>query len=256
MSDSDKIKYPLISIITIVFNNKDNLIKTIKSVREQTYKNIEYIIIDGGSTDGTADIIKENTDIIYKWVSEPDKGIYDAMNKGLRAATGDYVLYMNAGDEIYSPETLSKIIQPSDKVDFYYGDTELTDTSGKSYGKRTLKTPPDNLTWKKMIDGMVVTHQSIIAKRVICPEYDLKYPYCADIDWTIKVLKKSKKTVNTKKILSKFLIGGYSRKNTIKSLKERYRILRTHFNIFAVLLNHVKLSFKFGIYIIRNKRIL
>ena len=95
-----------LSIITIVYNNKDNLIKTIKSVREQTYKNIEYIIVDGGSTDGTVDVIKQNPDLIAKYITEPDDGIYDAMNKGLKLATGDYLWFMNSGDEIYANDTV------------------------------------------------------------------------------------------------------------------------------------------------------
>lgn len=247
---------PKVSIITVIFNNKENFIKTLKSVKSQDYNNIEYIIIDGGSTDGTLDIIKQNESLIDKWISEPDRGIYDAMNKGINLATGDYIWFLNGGDMIYSDNTLNEIFSQEKNSDVYYGDTELVDDEGKSYGKRKLKTPPENLTWKSMLDGMVVTHQSLIIKKGIIPQYDLNYRHCADIDWTIKVLKSSKKITNTHKTISKFLLGGYSRKNTINSLLERIKILSRYFNIFYVLLNHIKLAYKFIIHIIKYRKIL
>jgi len=254
---NNKNKYtPKVSIITIVFNNRDNFTKTINSVRKQSYPNIEYIIVDGGSKDGTIDIIKQNEDIISGWISEPDKGIYDAMNKGIKMATGDYLWFLNGGDMIYSENTLYEVFSSRENADVYYGDTELVDEEGKSFGRRKLKTPPENLTWRNMIDGMVITHQSLIIKKGVVTEYDLNYRHCADIDWTIKVLKKSKIIVNTKKIISSFLLGGYSRKNTISSLVERIKILSRHFNIFYVLLNHVKLAFKFIFHIIKYRKIL
>ena len=248
--------FPIVSIITITFNNRSNLAKTITSVKSQDYKNIEYIIIDGGSNDGSVEIIKENESIISKWVSESDNGIYDAMNKGINFAKGDYVWFLNAGDVIHSPNTIKEIFSLSANADVYYGDTELVDDSGKSFGKRKLKTPPEKLSWKKMIDGMIITHQSLIIKRSLIPLYDLNYKFCADIDWTITVLQNSKNVFNTKMIISNFLMGGYSRANTIKSLKERYKILSKYFNPVYVFLNHIKLGFIFIGHIIRNRKIL
>jgi len=254
---NENIKYnPKVSIITVVYNNKDNFIKTLNSVKSQNYSNIEYIVIDGGSTDGTLDVIKQNENVINKWISEPDKGIYDAMNKGIKLSTGNYIWFLNGGDMIYSDNTLNKIFSTYQNADVYYGDTELVDNEGKSYGKRKLKTPPKNLKWKNMIDGMVVTHQSLILKKDVVFNYDLKYIHCADIDWAIKILKNSETIINTHKTISKFLLGGYSRKNTISSLLERIKILSKHFNIFYVLLNHVKLAFKFIIHIIKYRKIL
>lgn len=247
---------PKVSIITVVYNNKINFIKTLNSVKRQDYSNIEYIVIDGGSTDGTLDVIKQNESVISKWISETDKGIYDAMNKGINLATGDYIWFLNGGDMIHSDNTLNEIFSTGENADVYYGDTELVDDEGKSYGKRKLKTPPENLSWRSMIDGMVVTHQSLIIKKEIIPQYNLKFKHCADIDWTIKILKSSKVIINTHKIISRFLLGGYSRKNTISSLFERIKILSKHFNIFYVLLNHIKLAFKFIIHIIKYRKIL
>ncbi|MEI7483284.1 MAG: glycosyltransferase family 2 protein [Ignavibacteriota bacterium] len=248
--------YPKVSFITIVFNNKENLRKTLTAIRNQTYVNKETVIIDGGSTDGTLDIIAEFRDIISYSVSEKDNGIYDAMNKGLRAATGDFVWFMNSGDLPYGDDTLMNVFKTDKEGDVYYGDTEMVDDDGKSYGNRTLKVPPKELNWKKMINGMIVSHQSMIVRKAVCVEYDLSYRYVADIDWAIKVLKKSTKVINTNLTLSKFLIGGYSRQNTIESLKERFNLLCRHFNCVRVLLNHVKLSFRFIVYIIRKRKLL
>jgi glycosyltransferase involved in cell wall biosynthesis len=247
---------PKVSIVTVVYNNKHNFNKSLESVKSQDYSNIEYIVIDGGSTDGTFDVIKQNEKIIDKWISEPDKGIYDAMNKGINIATGNYIWFLNGGDMIYSDTTLNDIFSTGENADVYYGDTELVDDEGKSYGKRKLKIPPENLTWKNMIDGMVVTHQSLIIKKEIIPQYDLEFKHCADIDWTINILKSSNVIINTHKIISRFLLGGYSRKNTISSLLERIKILSRHFNIFYVFLNHIKLAFKFIIHIIKYRKIL
>jgi len=247
---------PKVSIITVVYNNKVNLSGTIDAIRKLEFRNIEYIIIDGGSTDGTKDVIESNKDFITISVSEKDNGIYDAMNKGLMLATGEYVWFINAGDMPYCNDILNQIFVLEKNADVYYGDTEMIGENGESFGKRTLKVPPKILTWKNMIDGMVISHQSLIVRKSICSEYDTKLKFVADIDWTIKFLKKSSKTVNTELIISKFLIGGYSRIYTMASLRERYRMLCGYFNPMHVLLNHVKLSFKFIIYIIRRRKLL
>jgi len=248
--------HPKVSIITVVFNNKVNLTKTITAIRNLKYNNLEYVVIDGASTDGTLDVINSNKDIINYFISEKDSGIYDAMNKGLKASTGDYVWFMNSGDIPADDEVFNKIFAEVNDADVYYGDTEMVDENGLSYGNRTLKIPPKELSWKKMIDGMLVSHQSMIAKRSLCEQYNINYRFVADIDWAIKLLKNSSKVVNTNLTLSKFLIGGYSRQYTIKSLKERFRMLCTHFNCMHVILNHIKLSFKFTVYIIKRRKLL
>ncbi len=245
-----------ISVITVVYNNRDNFIKTLENIKNQSYKNIEYIVIDGGSTDGTLEVIKSNNQYIKKWISEKDKGIYDAMNKGINLAEGEYICFMNAGDVFHDSDTLKKIFDSCEDADVYYGDTELVDETGKSWGNRQLKKTPENLTWKSMIDGMVVTHQSFVIRKSLIEMYDLKYIHCADIDWTIKVLKKANKICNTKLIITTFLMGGYSRKNTVKSLIERFGILSEHFGVIRVIINHFKLAYIFIVHIIKNRRIL
>jgi glycosyltransferase involved in cell wall biosynthesis len=247
---------PLVSIITVTYNNKTNLEKTVKSIKSLNYTNREFIIIDGGSNDGSVESIKNYKEVISKWVSEEDKGIYDAMNKGIRLAAGNYLWFMNAGDEIFDKNILNEIFNLKENADVYYGDTELVNSEGKSYGKRKLKRPPEKLTWEKMINGMVVTHQSMIVKKSLSPLYNTDYKFCADIDWTINLLKKSVNIINTHKTFCKFQLGGYSRKNTLASLKERFNILTKHFSYVNVIYHQILLGFRFLGHIIRNRKIL
>lgn len=104
-------KHPLVSIITVCYNAKDTIESTINSIRDQVYDNIEYIVVDGDSTDGTKEIIEQNRDAINIYISEPDKGLYYAMNKGLDIANGEYVWFMNSGDRIPHSNTLLKIME-------------------------------------------------------------------------------------------------------------------------------------------------
>lgn len=247
--------YPKVSIITVVLNRKSEFKKTMRSVSGQTYPNIEYIVVDGGSKDGTLDIIKSAGEKICVWISEPDRGIYDAMNKGLKLATGEYVWFMNAGDEVYSKEVLREIYDANPDCDVYYGDTELINDKGGSLGLRTLKKPPRSMTWRSMKYGMMIGHQSTIFRKSAVSEYDIKYRYCADIDWTIRGLKNCAKIVNTGKVLSKYLVGGFSKVNTVESIKERFIILKTHFGLIPNLINHVPISFRFLISVIRKEQI-
>ncbi|WAC41743.1 glycosyltransferase [Pedobacter sp. SL55] len=125
-----------ISIITINFNNQLGLEKTILSVINQTIKPFEYIIIDGGSTDGSKEIIESYSQSIQFWVSETDHGVYHAMNKGIEKATGDYLLFLNAGDRLYQNETIERVLSKmEDNVDLYYGDTEYEEPSRPNYIK-------------------------------------------------------------------------------------------------------------------------
>ncbi len=244
---------PKISIITVVFNGANTLEATIKSIINQTYTNIEYIIIDGSSNDGTLDIIKKFDAKISKWISEPDKGIYDAMNKGIHISTGDYVWFMNSGDEIANSKVLENIILLNLDSDIYFGDTIMIDSYGNEIGNRRL-TPPEKLNWKSFKRGMLVSHQSFIAKKEIIQPYNLAYKFSADFEWCLLAMKKAKQITNTHLILSKFLDGGITKQNIIPGLKERFKIMVKQYGIIPTCYNHIFIGFKFFLFLMKNKR--
>ena len=250
------INQPLFSIITITYNAAQTIERTAKSIANQTYKNIEYIIIDGASTDDTLKRLKPFREYISLIISEKDGGLYEAMNKGLRAAKGDYVWFINSGDEVATPTTLTEIVEllPSyDLPDVIYGDTLMTDNDGKVIGGRRL-TPPKKLTWKSFRMGMLVSHQAFIAKRALAPLYDERYRFSADFDWCVRILKNSQLVLNTHFTLARFLDGGITKHNIAAGLRERFRIMTHHYGLIITLLCHIPISIKFFFYIIINKR--
>lgn len=234
---------PKITIITVVYNGQTLIERTIKSVLSQDYTNVEYIIIDGASSDSTLSIIEKHKSKIAEIVSEKDNGIYDAMNKGLKLATGDYVLFINAGDEFYANETLTSVFNLGE-ADVYYGNTAVVDGKGVALGDRRL-TPPEQLNWKSLKFGMCVSHQSFIAKRVLCDAYDLNYAVSSDIDWVINVLKKASKITNTKNYIAKFLAGGTSYTRMKLALKERFAIMSKHYGFVSTLFNHAYIFLRY-----------
>ena len=230
---------PKVSIITVTYNCGEFLEGTLKSIFEQNANIYELIIIDGGSTDSTLSIIKKFENLITHWISEPDNGIYDAMNKGISLTNGEYLLFLNAGDSFYENNTLEKIpFEQYPSADIFYGETVILNDKGKQLGFRRKKLP-HNLTWKSFKKGMVVCHQSIMVKKEIVPMYDLKFKYAADIDWVIKSLKASTQIIFTKTIISNFVEGGFSSQNFKKSWLDRFHILNEYFGIFQSLMSHM-----------------
>ena len=244
---------PTLSVITIVYNNAPDIERTMLSVFQQSYPNIEYIVIDGASNDGTTDVINLYRSRIARFVSEPDKGIYDAMNKGLSLATGDYVLFMNSGDEIYDKETVTKIFATAKNADIYYGETEMYNQNWESLGTRRHKTP-ENFNWKSFKYGMSISHQAIYVKRSLAEPFDLNYKYSADIDWIIKAAKKSSSIVNTHIYVAKYLVGGISKQKHLESLKERFRVFNKYYGVLPNLINHLVIAFNLAIYFTRHRR--
>ncbi|WP_036602352.1 glycosyltransferase family 2 protein [Olivibacter sitiensis] len=245
---------PLLSVITVVYNNARDIERTIQSVIEQSYyPYIEYIIIDGASTDGTLAILDKYKPQIHTLVSEKDSGIYDAMNKGLRMATGKYVLFMNSGDEIYEKDTVEKVFATYPDADIYYGETEMIDDNGHSLGRRRHKSP-DKFDWKSFKYGMNISHQAIYIKRSITTPYDRRYTLSADIDWIIKAAKKAQTIINTHRYVAKYLVGGMSKKRHWQSLKERFTIFCRHYGFLPTILNHVIIAFNLLGYYIKHGR--
>ncbi len=233
---------PQISIITVVYNGGALLEKTILSVLSQTYTNIEYIIVDGKSTDGTLSIIEKYKSKIAKVISEKDNGLYHAMDKGLKLATGKYVWFMNCGDQINDEKTVERIFEKNVDADIYYSDTALIDEQGKYLSllsEVSHNTAPDPLTPQAMSRGMAVCHQSFIVKRSIAPAFDLHYKISADIDWVIKCLKQSSANCKLSFCLSKFLVGGISSQNKWRAVRERFVLYTKHFGLSRNLYNHI-----------------
>ncbi|MBR4271795.1 MAG: glycosyltransferase [Bacteroidales bacterium] len=242
-----------ISIITVVYNSEKYIRRTIESIVGQDYPAIEYIIIDGKSKDSTMQIVNEYRDRIAVVISEPDKGLYDAMNKGLRLATGSYVLYINSGDALSSPTLLSDIFNdvPADS-DVIYGDTQITDEDGNILHNRRHR-PPEHLTWRDYKRGMLVCHQSFIAKRTLCNEYDTQYRYAADFDWCLNILLKSRVVTNYGKDISLFMDGGQTKRTIVPGLKERYRIMCKYYGKAKATFWNFILGVKFGWWMIWHK---
>ncbi len=255
VNTQNQYKYPLISIITVVYNSELYIEKTILSIINQDYAKIEFIIVDGGSTDKTIEIIKKYEKFVTKWISEKDNGLYDAMNKGINMASGDYLWFINSGDEVYSNTVLNEIFQNGSKLpDVIYGETEIIDYKGQIIGMRRHSIP-EKLNWKSLKYGMLVCHQSILVKKEIVVEYNLNYKYSSDFEWLIRVLKKAETVHNSRLILSKFMDGGQTSRTLLPGLKERFRIMVTYYGFIITTLNHFILAIKLVFFYLKNKRI-
>lgn len=244
---------PLLSVITVVFNNEKDIERTMLSVLNQTYLNIEYLVIDGKSTDGTLEIVKKYRSRLAVLISEKDTGIYDAMNKGLAKASGEYVVFMNSGDEFYEKDTVKTVFASAPDADIYYGETEMIGQNLQSLGQRRHKTPK-NFTWRDFKYGMSVSHQAIFIRRKLVENYDLKYQLSSDIDWILTAAKKARKIVNVYLYVAKYLVGGISKKWHFQSLKERFAIMRKHYGLLPTVFNHFVIAFNLSWYWLMNRR--
>ena len=244
---------PKLSVITIVYNNVRDIERTMLSVLNQNYPDIEYIVIDGKSTDGTVQIIEKYRGQLSNFISEPDKGIYDAMNKGLALATGDYVLFMNSGDEIYNSDTVSRVFSSEPDADIYYGETEMFDQEWHSIGQRRHRAPK-TFTWKSFQQGMSVSHQAIYIRRALTEPFDSVYQLSADIDWIIRAAKKAAIIVNTDMYVAKYLVGGMSKAKHMQSLRERFNIFTKHYGLVPNILNHSVIALKLAFFYLKHGR--
>ena len=249
-----------ITYVTITYNAAKVLQRTLDSVLEQDYHDIVHLIIDGASTDDTLKIVDdyiarsnaaENGHRIQV-MSEPDKGIYDAMNKGLRSLDGDYVCFLNAGDFLPAPNIVSSIVETltsslsphsSQLPAVLYGDTDIVDGEGRFLHLRRHR-PPKLLTWRSFKKGMLVCHQAFYARLDIARQfpYDLKYRHSADVDWCIRVMKEAEHRglplVNANVIVANFEEGGDTTQHHQDSLWERFYVMATHYGYIQTVLLH------------------
>lgn len=245
-----------LSIITVTYNAEKYIEPTIKSVISQSFKDYEYLIVDGASTDSTIKIIDRYKDKIDQVISEKDLGVYDGMNKGLRVATGKYVLFLNAGDELSSETILSDIFDSHSDTDSHsdyepdiiYGETNIINLNRQVIGTRsglTSRKLPVRLEKKDFLNGQVVSHQSFIPKRNLTKPYDIKYKCSADIDWMLQIVSRSSMIKNQNQSISNYLQGGISDKQLGRCWKERLFILLKYFDLILVVKSHIKFAGRF-----------
>lgn len=233
---------PKFSIITVTYNAEKVLEDTIQSVIAQTYHYIEYIIVDGASKDGTLSIIDKYRSRIHSVVSEPDKGLYDAMNKGISLASGDYLCFLNAGDCFHENDTLHQMVHTlngTELPDVIYGETAIVNKERHFLQMRRLSTP-ERLTWRSFKQGMLVCHQAFFAKRTLAlaEPYNLRYRYSADFDWCVRILKKAHSVHNTHLTIIDYLDEGLTTQNHKASLKERFRIMAKQYGLVSTVAHH------------------
>ncbi|MDE6811026.1 MAG: glycosyltransferase [Muribaculaceae bacterium] len=234
---------PLFSIITITYNAAKELTPTLQSVKEQTFQDFEHLLIDGASTDDTLSIARKEGVKTLRIVSEPDNGLYDAMNKGLHLSRGKYVIFLNAGDTFASPLVLDKYAEAAAEkdVDIIYGDTVIVDD------KRRIMRPrhhsaPELLTRDSFSHGMLICHQAFCMRRELAPDYDINYRFSADYDWTIRCIEATspQKCRNLNTIVIHYLDNGMTEKNKRASLLERYEIMKKHYGLSTAIRRHLE----------------
>lgn len=234
-------KEPLFSIITAAYNAADTVGRTLASVDSQTFADYEHIVVDGASADGTTDLVAGAENPARRMISEPDRGLYDAMNKGIAAATGRYLIFLNAGDKFHSPDTLQLLadtVAREDTPGIVYGQTLIVDDAGRTVGERHLRAPAE-LTLNSFASGMLVCHQAFVPLRRIAGFYNLKYRYSADYEWCIRCLQHSRKNVGlTDTYLVDYLSEGLTTRHRLPSLMERFRIMAYYYGFFSTVGRH------------------
>ena len=247
------------TVITITYNAEKVLERTLQSVLRQTYEGVEHLIIDGASKDGTtamAEAYKQQSDasgnghkVIIK--SEPDHGIYDAMNKGLSQAYGDYVVYMNAGDFFPQDDTLEQIVHRCKLTEYpseglpgvLYGHTDIVDNEGRFLHPRRLQ-PPARLTWRSFRHGMLVCHQAFYARTDIAKnlQYNTHYRFSADVDWCIRVMHETERMglplYNINMVVANYTEEGETTRHHQESLRERYKVMASHYGQISTFFMH------------------
>ena len=248
------------SIVTITYNAGACLQRTLDSVISQHHPHIEHIIVDGASKDNTIEMaysyekqsLQKDNGHKVRIVSEPDRGIYDAMNKGLRMATGDYICFLNAGDFFPAPNTLDIIIEKGGLEStaspvwpaVIYGRTDIVDNNGRFLHPRRL-VPPKKLSWRSFRYGMLVCHQAFYARLDIARsiEYDTRYRFSADVDWCIRVMKEAARRqlplTYADAVVANYTEEGQSTINHRASLRERYQVMVCHYGKITTALMHL-----------------
>lgn len=218
---------PLISVVTVVRNGVAHIEKTIVAALEQTYPHIEYIVIDGGSTDGTVDVLRRYDDQIDYWVSEPDAGIYDAMNKALDFVQDPeaYVLFANSDDRLYTPFALERLVRGGKGADLVYGRMLLTDGDAVTIQGRQVEL--------RDLAGETLCHPATLVRRRIFDEvgkFDTSFRIAGDYDFLVRCFAQPVSTRYVPEIVSRMAMGGVNEEQYMLSCRERKRVVRMRFS--------------------------
>lgn len=236
---------PLFSIITVCYNASDTIDRTLSSVDSQSFTDYEHLIIDGNSTDGTQKLVEGRPNQLRQMVSEPDKGIYDAMNKGMSFASGRYLIFLNAGDSFHDADVLAdyaRLIQNNDEPAVVYGQTNLVDKDGTYLGPRHLRAP-QTLTLDSFSEGMVVCHQAFVALRRITPGFSPKYKLSSDYEWCIRCLQHARHTVGLgDRVTIDYLAEGATTRHLFRSLRERFHIMCKYYGFWPTFIRHFRFA--------------
>ena len=246
---------PTVTVVTVTYNAERTLPRTLESVAEQAYPHVEHLIVDGCSKDRTMEQIHRYVDgntgktHVIQVIREPDRGLYDAMNKALEHATGRYIVFLNAGDRLHEADTLQRLFAPLSQMPcgewpaILYGETDCVDGEGRFLRHRRLQAP-ETLGWKDFRWGMLVCHQSFYVRTDLARKgpFDLKYRFSAEYAWCIRLLKQTARSrqpvCNSHLILTDYLSEGLTTQNHQASLWERFRIMARHYGWLATLAQH------------------
>jgi glycosyltransferase involved in cell wall biosynthesis len=216
---------PKVTVVTVNYNMGEDLAVTMASVLAQSYSSLEYIVIDGGSSDGSLALLRAHQSRIAHWVSEPDRGLYDAMNKGVEAATGEWILFMNAGDWFHDPAVVADIFAGDTKdADVIYGDMV------RRYGKENVERLVPARPLSALPMRMPCSHQSIFARR----ELLLRFPFsqefslAADHDFILQAMRSGARFRKQARVIGIFSTGGASDRNRLEAMRQLSRILKRH----------------------------
>jgi glycosyltransferase involved in cell wall biosynthesis len=223
-----------LSIITINYNNSAGLERTIRSVLAQSESDFEFVVVDGESSDGSLDVIRDHERAITKWISEPDEGIYHAMNKGIALASGDYLYFLNSGDELAGPDVLEEVITSlrKDPVDILYGDVFLVDDTG---GK-TLRSFPDELRFSFFLE-QTITHQAVFFSKALFAHQTYSEHLQLVADWEFLICAICKRDASYRHlpvVVCHYDHSGVSSQGSseIRLASERQSVLSEHFQVF------------------------
>jgi len=217
---------PLVSIVTVTLNAGAALERTIESVRWQSYPLIQYVVVDGGSTDGTLDMIKKFKNTIDRVLSEEDFGIYHAMNKGLALCKGDLVYFLNAGDCLYDTTVISDVVDEYCRYDWdlIYGDAVLVSAPcGENVHKRHIDVSMD-----KLKNGYMICHQAVYVRKSVMKEFDTRFRLSADFDLLCRLFKEGLRKKYLPRNVCYYATGGASSDRNV-IIKEKTEIIRENF---------------------------